>query len=152
MKETAAAPDALDRAATLSVLSRELAAWVPILRRMAETVALEINPATVRALIAARRLRDEHFWPAMSEGAWDVLLELFACRLEGRRLTVAELSDTTALPLDSVLHWIDSIAARGLISRRIPEGEEALVDLTDDGADRMRAYLLAALNLSPWAP
>jgi hypothetical protein len=152
LNETAAAPDALDRAATLSVLSRELAAWVPILRRLAETVALEITPANVRALIAARRLRNEHFWPAMSEGAWDVLLETYACRLEGRRLTVTALSKATALPPDSVLHWIDSIAARGLISRRIAEDEGALVELTDDGVDRMRAYLLAALGLSPWAP
>jgi hypothetical protein len=161
LDETAATPESLERVtATLVQVSGELAAWVPILRRLAQAEALrnagrdhgfEISAGSVRSLIAARRLREQHFWPAMSEGAWDMLLELFACRLEGRRLDAAALGEAIGLPIDSTLHWIDAIAARGMISRRIADGEKALIDLTVDGADRMRAYLLAALSLSPWA-
>jgi hypothetical protein len=146
-------------ATTLADASRELAALVPILRRLAESEALrniaqghsfEITSSSVRSVIAARRLRDEYFWPAMSENAWSVLLELFASRLDGRHADVAGLSAATELSTDSALHWIDWIAARGLVSRKYAEGDDAQVDLTDAGADRMRAYLLASLSLSPW--
>lgn len=146
-------------ATTLADASKELAALVPILRRLAESEALrniarghsfEITSASVRSVIAGRRLRDEYFWPAMSEDAWSVLLELFASRLDGRQVDVTGLSEATEIPADSALHWIDSIAERGLVSCKPAEGEGAQVDLTDPGADRMRAYLLASLSLSPW--
>lgn len=146
-------------AATLAEASRELAALVPILQRLAEAEALrefahgydfEITSASVRSIIAARRLRDEYFWPAMSENAWSVLLELFASRLEGARLDLAGLAAATKLPIDSALHWVDWIAPRSLISHKYAEGDNAQVDLTDAGADQMRAYLLASLSLSPW--
>lgn len=153
-------PEMLDRSATvLADASKELAAMVPVLRRLAETAALrdlaqghsfEITAASVRSIIAARRLRDEYFWPAMSENAWSVLLELFASRLEGARLDLAGLSAATDLSTESALHWVDWIAPRGLISRKYADGDNAQVDLTDAGADRMRAYLLASLSLSPW--
>jgi len=146
-------------AGTLAEVSQEIAALVPLLRRLAEAEAVrdlalghsfEITSATLRSIIASRRLRDEHFWPAMDDHAWSVLLELFANRLEGRRLDLPGLSAATELPIDSVLHWIDWIAARGLVSRKYAEAENALIDLTDEGADRMRSYLLKTLSLSPW--
>ena len=146
-------------AATLAELSRELATFIPILRQLADAAALrglaaghsfEITSATVRSTIAARRLRDEYFWPAMNESAWALLLELFASRLEGERKGLAALSAAADLPIDTALHWIDWIAPRGLVSRKYVDEEDALVDLTDAGADRMRAYLLEALELSPW--
>jgi len=160
MNEIAQRPDPIGHAtSTLAEVSRELAAWVPILRQLAEAEALrnlahghsfEITSACVRSMIATRRLREDYFWPAMSENAWNVLLELFASRLEGARLDLASLAAATDLPVDSALHWIDWIAARGLISRKYVDGDDAEVDLTDAGADRMRAYLLASLSLSPW--
>jgi hypothetical protein len=146
-------------ATTLADASNELAALVPILRSLAEVEALrefanghdfEITSASVRSIIAARRLRDEYFWPAMSENAWSVLLELFATRLEGGRLDLAGLAAATGVSIDSALHWVDWIAPRGLVSRKYADGDNARVDLTDAGADQMRAYLLASLSLSPW--
>ncbi len=146
-------------AATLAEVSQELSALMPTLRRLADSAAFrqvagspsfEITSATLRSIIAARRLRDEYFWPSMNENAWSVLLQLFANRLEGRRLDLATLSAETDVSSDSVLHWIDWIAARGMVSRKYAEAENALVDLTDEGADRMRSYLLASLSLSPW--
>jgi hypothetical protein len=161
MNEIATRPDPIGHAtATLAEVSQELAAWVPMLRQLAEAEALrnlvqghsfEITASTVRSVIAARRLRDEYFWPMMSENAWSVLLELFASRLDGRRLDVNALRDATRLTDEAALHWVDWMAARNLVTRKYAEGEQAPVDLTDTGADGMRAYLLAALSLSPWA-
>lgn len=145
---------------TLAELSRELGDWVPFLQRLAETEALrdlaighysEITGPVVRSVIAARRLRDDHFWPLMNEAAWALLLELYACRLEGERQGVEGVSAGTGIPLDTCLHWIDWLTGRGLAFRNGPNGSGTeLVDLTDTGADRMQTYLFAALKLSPW--
>lgn len=146
---------------TIAQVSRELADWVPILRRLAEAESLrdlalaqssELTAASVRSIITARRLRDGYFWPLMSDAAWAVMLELFANRLEGERLDVAGLSVATDLPLDSTIHWVDWLAGRGMVLRNGHglDDEAALIDLTDAGADEMRAYLIASLRLSPW--
>ncbi len=161
-EEPVAEPQPLARSTnTLAEVSRELAGWVPILRRLAEAEALrdlalghcsEITSPAVRSIIAARRLRDEYFWPSMNEAAWAVLLELYANRVEGRRIDVAGLSAATGLPPATCLHWLDWLAGRGMIFRdaRAADDESALIDLTDAGADEMRAYLLASLRISPW--
>lgn len=148
-------------AETIGQMSQDLANWIPVLRRLAEVEALqtlalgqcsEIACSDVRSVIAARRLRDRYFWPAMNETAWTLLLELFARRLEGERLDATGLSAATGIPIDSALHWIDWLAGRGVVFRVVSErdGEIALIDLTDAGADRMHDYLLTALKLSPW--
>ncbi len=148
-------------AQTLAEVSRELFSWVPVLRRLAEAEQLrdlalghssEITGAAARSIIAVRRLRDQYFWPSMSEAAWALLLELFANRLEGERLDVTGLSAATQIPLGATLHWIEWLSGRGMVVRT-PRGEDesrALVALTEAGTDEMRAYLLAALRLSPW--
>ena len=162
MDETIIKQETLTRSAeTLSEVSQELAGWVPILRRLAEAEALrslafghsfEITSGTVRSIITARRLRDQYFWPSMTEAAWTVILELFANRLSGRRITVKALSIATETPAATTLHWIDWLAGRGTVSRNAgPEDEESdFIDLTDAGADQIRAYLFAALALTPW--
>jgi predicted transcriptional regulator len=159
MNEIVTHPSTLNHATvTLAEVSEELAAWVPILKRLAEAESLrslaqgqsfEITSAVVRSIIAARRLREEYFWPAMSESAWDLLLELLAVRLDGRRLQIAALTAATDLPAADALHWIDWMMGRGIVTRR-DANENSAVDLTDRGADRLRAYLVAALSLSPW--
>jgi hypothetical protein len=146
---------------TISQMSRDLANWIPVLSRLAEIEALrtlalgqctEITGTTVRAVIAARRVRDDHFWPAMNETAWTLLLELFANRLAGERRGVAGLSDATGLTFEACLHWIDWLEGRGMVFRhgRAELEDSELIDLTDAGADRMNDYLLTALKLSPW--
>ena len=146
---------------TIAQVSRELADWVPILRRLAEAETLrdlalgqcsELTAASVRSIITARRLRDGYFWPLMSDAAWTLMLELFANRLEGERLDVAALSVAADLPIDTTLHWVDWLAGRDLVLRngQAQDHEAAFVGLTDAGADEMRAFLLASLRLSPW--
>lgn len=142
-------------------MSRDVANWIPVLRRLAEVEELrtlarghcsEITGTTVRSVIAARRIRDDHFWPSMNETAWTVLLELFANRLEGERQGVDGLSAATGLTSDACLHWIDWLEGRGIVFRNgeAENRDREVVDLTDTGADRMHDYLLTALKLSPW--
>jgi len=146
-------------AETIGQMSQDLANWIPVLRRLAEVEALrtlalgqcsEIACSDVRSVIAARRLRDRYFWPAMNETAWTLLLELFARRLEGERLDANGLSAATGIPIDAALHWLDWLAGRGVVFRNGKNEGMELVDLTDAGSDRMHDYLLTALKLSPW--
>lgn len=140
-------------------MDQNLASWSSFFQRLsqAETMrflalgqSTDITSATVRSIISARRLRDEHFWPSMSEAAWTLLLEMFAGSLIGERKDVAGLSDATGIAAEEVRHWIDWLAARGMVCRQPERGGDDPVDLTDEAADRMRAYLLASLELSPW--
>jgi hypothetical protein len=146
---------------SIGQMSRDIAAWIPVLQRLGaiedlRALALgqscEITSATVRSIIAARRLRDRFFCPTMNERAWALLLELFASSLEGERRDAAGLSEATGYPLASAHNWIDWLADQGLVMRRPVSGNEegALIDLTDLGGDRMRTYLLESLKLSPW--
>lgn len=148
-----------DTTAKLAQAVRELSEWIPVLRRLADAETLrsrvdghsfEITAAAVHAIIAGRKLREEYFWPSMDDDAWSVLLELFASRLEGRRVVLAELCQATDLKPNIAQHWADWLAGRGLVSINFAEGEASPIDLTDAGADSMRSYLLASLSLSPW--
>lgn len=139
-------------------MDRNLASWSAFFERLnqAETTrflalgqSTDITSATVRSIITARRLRDEHFWPAMSESAWTLLLEMFAGSLTGERKDVAGLSRETGLAVDDVDHWIDWLADRGMVHRPRSLESEHAVWLTDEASDRLRAYLLASLELSP---
>jgi len=148
-----------DTIAKLVQAIRELSEWVPVLRRLADAEAMstpvprqnfEVTAAAVHSIIAGRKLRDDYFWPSMDDDAWSALLELFASRLEGRRLNLQELCDATDLKPNIALHWADWLKGRGLVSSKQAEDETSSIDLTDAGADSMRSYLLAALSLSPW--
>jgi len=122
------------------------------LRNLALGHSFEISGATIRSIISARRMREDFFWPAMPESAWGIMLELFAARLAGERLTVAGLAAASDTERDAALHWVDWLTGRGIASceTTAPDAMDAIVGLTETGADQMRAYLIAALRLSPW--
>lgn len=147
----------------LESASRELAGLMPSLRRivaaedlraLAHDQSIEITGAAVRSIIAARRLRDEMLGPGIGEAGWALLLEAFSARLEGRRPGLSLLVEAAELPPATAHRRIEALTKRGLLIRRAdPKREHAvLLDLTDEGADRLRAYLRGALSLSPWLP
>lgn len=100
-------------------------------------------------LYAERRRRDE-FFPAgvFGEPAWDLLLALFVAREKGvciilsAAYRVAGVSDTTGRRL------LDALEAKGLISRRrAPDSRKSrLIELTDDGRERLVGYLTQPAN------
>ncbi len=124
---------------------------IEAVRRQARNEFPEIASGTVRALIAVRHLREQWFDPALGEADWSILLEALAARLEGRTLGLSELGAAAGLAKTTALSAVNRLAARGLLVRRThPQDERiVLIDLTDDAADRLRAYLRAAFSLSP---
>jgi DNA-binding MarR family transcriptional regulator len=154
--------ESLARSAEIFDLAgQELGELVVRLNRLAKIAALrelamgdrpDITSEAVRSIIAARRLRAEHLGQGIGEAAWAILLEVFAARLEGRRIAMTDLGTAARFPQTTAYEWIRRLIDRGLLLRLPDPNDEriALIDLSDDAAERMRAYLTAALRLSPW--
>lgn len=110
-------------------------------------------PATqIRAIIRARRLRDQHFDAALfADPAWDMLLDLMAARLRGEKVAVSSLCIAAAVPPTTALRWIKSLCDQGLFVRAAdPEdGRRVFIALSDEAAAAMEAYFAAALRLTP---
>lgn len=104
------------------------------------------DPRTVRAAIRARRLRDQHFTPELfADPAWDMLLDLYAARLERRRVSVSSLCIAASVPPTTALRWIGTMHDAGLFGREADPGDKrrAHITLTARAADAMRGYFAA---------
>jgi hypothetical protein len=107
----------------------------------------DADPRAVRATIRARRLRDQHF-PAdlFADPAWDMLLDLYAAWLEGRRVSVSSLCIAAAVPPTTALRWIGTLHYAGLFERAADPTDKrrAHIMLTDRARGGMRGYFAAA--------
>lgn len=105
------------------------------------------DPRTIRATIRARRLRDQHFAPELfADPAWDMLLDLYAARLEGRRVSVSSLCIAAAVPPTTALRWIGTMHDAELFGREPDptDRRRAHITLTERAATAMRGYFGAA--------
>lgn len=78
-----------------------------------------------------------------SEPAWDLLLDLFIAREDGRRVPVSSACIGACAPASTVARCIRKLEARGLI-HVMPHPEDRrvrLVDLTPSGVTAMEGYL-----------
>jgi hypothetical protein len=118
------------------------------LRRLAEAMlppapVKPVDATFVRQVIRGRRERDLHFDSALfADPAWDMLLDLYAARLEERPVSVSSLCTAAAVPPTTALRWITVLCSQGLIVRT-PDAVDArriFVTMTDDAFDRLSAY------------
>ena len=112
----------------------------------------EIDAGYVRALIRARRLRDQYFRGALfADPAWDMLLDLMAARLEKNRVAVSSLCIAAAVPATTALRWIKALTDRGLFVRSADpqDGRRVYIQLSDDAARALSAYLRAVQRIAP---
>ena len=136
-------------ASALAALSEEDAAAAE-----AANGKIRIDAGLVRAMIRARRLRDQFFRSTLfADPAWDMLLDLFAARLEKRQVAVSSLCIAAAVPPTTALRWIKSLADQGLLVRvaDAEDGRRVFIELSDGSAAAMEAYLRAAQRISPLA-
>ena len=145
------------RAHALGAVGRELQRVTRSLRRLAAEPARarpEISGASVRAIIAARRMRDACFGPAVGDLAWTLLLEAYAARLDGRLSVMTGLGAPAGIARSTAHRRVAWLLGRGLLTRHADPKDEriVLIGVSDDAADRIRAYLTAALAQSPWVP
>jgi len=111
-----------------------------------------IEPAFVRSIIRARRLRDQFFRGGLfADPAWDMLLDLMAARLEENRVAVSSLCIAAAVPATTALRWIKALTDRGLFVRSADpqDGRRVYIELSDDAARALTAYLRAVQRIAP---
>ena len=71
--------------------------------------------AAIRAMIRARRMRDQFFSGELfADPAWDMLLDLLLARLEQRTVAVSSLCIAAAVPPTTALRWIKRLTDEGI--------------------------------------
>jgi Winged helix DNA-binding domain len=111
-----------------------------------------IDAGKVRAMIRARRLRDQFFRSELfADPAWDMLLDLMAARLDGQRVAVSSLCIAAAVPATTALRWIKTLTEHGLFVRVADpqDGRRVYIELSDNAAAALENYLRAVQRLSP---
>ncbi|CAN5234790.1 hypothetical protein BH10PSE13_BH10PSE13_01420 [soil metagenome] len=103
--------------------------------------------AEVRALLQARRLRDR-FLPGdlFADPAWDMMLDLMAARLDGKRVSVSSLCIAAAVPPTTALRWITQLTERGIFHRHNDpdDARRVFIALSDEAADSLAGWFSAA--------
>ena len=143
-------------AAILASLSEDEAVPMVGARRTADEPGDEpgIDAAFIRSMIRARRLRDQYFRGELfADPAWDMLLDLMAARLEKNRVAVSSLCIAAAVPATTALRWIKALTDRGLFMRQADpqDGRRVYIELSDDAARALGAYLGSVQRISPIA-
>jgi len=124
-------------------------------RRAAQGDRQMPNITTIRAMIRARRLRDQYFSGELfADPAWDMLLDLLLARLERRTVAVSSLCIAAAVPPTTALRWIKRLTEEGIFIRTADprDGRRVFIDLSDEAADAMATYIRAIERIGVTPP
>lgn len=100
----------------------------------------------VRRMLRQRRMREQYF-PAdlFADPAWDMLLDLYAARLERQPVSVSSLCIAAAVPATTALRWIKTMTDAGLFLREADplDGRRIFIALSEGAFDAMARYFEA---------
>ena len=105
-----------------------------------------VTAKAVRAVIAERRLRERFLDPDLfGEPGWDMLLDLYAARLEHARVSVSSLCIAAAVPSTTALRWLRTLTQTGLVVRRADPHDKrrVFIEMGEGAADAMDRYFQA---------
>ncbi|MEA3017303.1 MAG: hypothetical protein QOI38_2025 [Sphingomonadales bacterium] len=113
-------------------------------------LAGEASLATrTRSYLRARRLRECLFPEGIfADPAWDMLLDLFACHLEGEKVCVSDACIAAGVPTTTALRWVNRLEEAGLVERR-PDPEDSrriIVALKETAIWRIEFWLEATFD------
>lgn len=103
----------------------------------------------VRCYLRARRLRGLLFPEnVFADPAWDMLLDLFACKLEGNRVCISDACMAASVPTTTALRWVNRLEQLGLVERLSdPEDSRRVyVELTETATGRVESWLKATFD------
>jgi hypothetical protein len=102
-----------------------------------------VSAREVRTVIRQRRLRDELFDPELfADPAWDMMLDLYAAKLDRGRVSVSSLCIAAAVPATTALRWIKTLTDTGIFVRQADQhdGRRIFVTLSDAATQAMHRY------------
>jgi hypothetical protein len=97
----------------------------------------------VRRIIRQRQLRARFLeGDLFADPAWDMLLDLTAAHIEGKRVSVTSLCIAAAVPPTTALRWIGQLVDAGLFARVNDDVDKrrAFIALSDKAARAMARY------------
>src|SRR3546814_21197648 len=79
----------------------------------------------VRRMLRQRRMREQYFPAEMfADPAWDMLLDLYAARLDRQPVSVSSLCIAAAVPATTALRWIKPMTDAGIFLRAAEPNED----------------------------
>lgn len=106
-----------------------------------------ITSEIVRGICELRRKREDSF-PAnlFGDATWDILLQLYAARLESQRLSITRLTKLCGLPATTVLRRLGVLEEEGLVTRTGDpfDGRRIYVALSFAGSEAMERCFAAS--------
>ena len=102
-----------------------------------------VSAREVRQVIRQHRLRDEFFDSELfADPAWDMLLDLYAAKLDRGRVSVSSLCIASAVPATTALRWIKNLTDSGVFIRTEDphDGRRIFVALSEDSTAAMHRY------------
>ena len=134
--------------ATLVEISRVLEETARLVREHAyegegAQAAQALTPPQVRAILSLRSLRAHHLGFDATDGAWAMLLELYAAHLEGKRVHQTKLALAAGVPHTTALMATRRLLESGVFTRaEDPQDRRLLMlGLSDAAAAAIAAYL-----------
>lgn len=122
-----------------------------IARPKAGSAIMDLGPATAGAneafvALRLRQISDRSgalFGEALlANPAWDILLDLFVRRSEGRSITLQALCDAASAPDATVMRYLNALDDAGLvICGSGGDVASPLITLTDEAFEKMKAVL-----------
>ena len=103
-------------------------------------------------MVRARRMRDRFLKGGLfADPAWDMMLDLLAARLEKHQVAVSSLCIAAAVPPTTALRWIKTLTDRGIFVRCADpaDGRRVYIELSDEAACALTAWIRAAQRISP---
>lgn len=91
-----------------------------------------------------RRLRNSYLdCELFGEAAWDILLDLFIQRAQGRKVPVTSSCIAADVPMTTALRYVTSLEQMGFIKRQQSRSDQRtrFLELTDEAVSRMSRYL-----------
>lgn len=157
-------PATADVAADMAALTRQLRMLGNQAMRLAADVAAREAAEADRAAFDAyandsdawlviaqdiyreRQRRREFFdGDLFGEPAWDILLDLYICDKQGKRVSVTAACLGAGVPETTALRWLKQLERQGLLLREADrqDGRRCFVRLSELGYAKMTAYLQA---------
>ncbi|KQM19637.1 MarR family transcriptional regulator [Novosphingobium sp. Leaf2] len=106
----------------------------------------------VRRIIRQRQLRARFLeGDLFADPAWDMLLDLTAARIEGKRVSVTSLCIAANVPPTTALRWIGQLVDAGLFVRVSDDADKrrAFIALSDTAAAAMARYFAEITPATP---
>lgn len=120
----------------------------PMMRKptLDEDISDRDKAKRARRLIRQRRAREQYF-PAdlFADPAWDMLLDLYAARLERQPVAVSSLCIAAAVPATTALRWIKTMTDTGIFVREADarDGRRIFIGLSDRAFYSLERYFEA---------